>query len=137
MAPLIAAAARYIGVSWVLNNVVGNPSDAVSNYFNPTIASAQPVGGSNSISEYTAGFYRFNVQTLAPSDMDMRALDDYFESFGYNIQQFRTVNLKVRDSFTYVKTRDAQVTASNLETANQLAAMLNNGCKFWAGEIGE
>lgn len=137
MIPLVAAAARYIGVSWVANNVIGNPADAATNYFNPTIASAQPTGGGNTIAEYAAGFYGFSVQTLAPSDMDMRALDDYFESFGYNVQQFRTVNLKVRDTFTYIKTRDAQVTAANLETANQLAAMLNSGCKFWVNEIGE
>lgn len=135
MIPLVAAAARYVGISWVMNNVVGADGIA-SNFFDPKIATAKPTGSNNGLSDYAAGRYRFSVQTIAPSDADMRALDDFFESFGYNIQQFRTVNLAVRDTFTYVKTRDAQVTAANLETANQLTAMLNAGCKFWKTEIG-
>lgn len=135
MSPLVAYAARFIGVSWTANNVVGS-SGVAQNFFNPQITTAPPLGGSGDFATFFAGQYRFAMQTIAPTDKDMRALDDFFESFGYNVQQFRTVNLKVRNTFTYVKTRDAQVTSTNLETANQLSAMLNSGCKFWASEIG-
>lgn len=135
MIPVIAAAARYVGISWVMNNVVGS-GGAAQNFFNPQITSSPPAGGTGTFPEFYCGLYRFTMQTLAPSNQDMAALDDYFESFGYNVQQFRKVNIKVRDTFTYIKTRDAQVTASNLEAANQMAAMLNGGCKFWVTEIG-
>lgn len=136
MIPLVAAAARYIGISWVMNNVVGTNGIA-QNFFDPQIATAPSTGTGNQISDYSAGRYHFAVKTLAPSDKDMQALDDFFESYGYNVQLFTYVNLKVRNNFTYIKTSDAQVTAANLETANQMAAMLNAGIKFWASdEIG-
>lgn len=135
MVPLVAAAARYVGVSWVMNNVVG-ANGAAQNLFNPQVTTSPPLGGVGDFPTFFSGQYRFNIQTLAPSDKDMKALDDYFESFGYNIQSFGTVNLKVRGTFTYIKTRDAQVTSTNLEAANQMAAMLNGGIKFWATEIG-
>lgn len=120
---------------WALNNVV-NVTPAIQNYFQPKVITPAPLGGRATYAEYTTGFYKFQMQTLAPSDKDMRALDDYFEAYGYNVQIFGKVNLKVRDTFTYIKTRDAQVTSPNLAAANQMAAMLNAGCKFWVTEIG-
>lgn len=135
MIPLIAAAARFVGISWVMNNVV-NATDPLTNLFNPKITGSPPIPQGGSFANLYSGLYQYQMQPLAPSDKDMKALDDYFESFGYNVQSFGDVNLKVRGTFTYIKTRDAQVTASNLEAANQMAAMLNNGIKFWATEIG-
>lgn len=135
MIPLLATAARYIGISWVAKNVIG-ASGVAENLLDPLVKTPPPSGGSGSFPEFYSGLFQFQIQTLAPTNADMKALDDYFESFGYNISQYREINLKVRSTFTYIKTRDAQVTAENMETVNQLTAMLNSGCKFWATEIG-
>lgn len=121
--------------AWALNNVV-NVTPAINNFFQPQVITPAPLGGGGTYAEYTTGFYKFQMQTLAPSDRDMKALDDYFEAYGYNVQTFGKVNLKVRDTFTYIKTRDAQITCKNLQAGNQMAAMLNAGCKFWVTEIG-
>lgn len=140
-APLLATGAGRFVAGWAAANllqpVIGGQG-IVGQLFNPNIVTPPPPGGAGDIGRFNAGLYKIGVQVLAPSDKDMKALDDFFESYGYNVQRFGEVNLNVRSgSFTYIKTRDAQVTAANQETVNQMSAMLNSGIKFWsADEIG-
>lgn len=130
--PMIAGAAA----GQIANSAIGQPFEWLENLFNPAIITSPVPANDNSFAAFVSGQYHFNVQVLAPSDADIQGLDDFFESYGYNVSRFQVPNLKVRGNFTYVKTRDAVVKSSNYLAAQQMAAMLNNGCKFWVGDIG-
>lgn len=112
-------------------------SDFSNNLFDPRVELSKPAPSSDAFAEYALTNYFFRLMILAPSDKDIQSIDDFFESFGYNVGLFKVPNLKVRGTFTYVKTRDAQVTSNVKMAAEQMAALLNNGCKFWVGEIGK
>lgn len=122
------------GASWASKNVLGT-SDWLRNQFDPNIKTTPTTPISSDISSFTARLYDFRVQVLAPSDGDIKALDDFFEAYGYNVQKFETPNLNVRTNFTFVKTRDAVVYSTNRLAAEQMAAMLNSGTKFWRNKI--
>jgi len=132
--PIVAGLTGVSGVSWIAKNVIG--TDWLENIFTPKISTPKNTVVNANFSSYTSNLYHFRIQILAPSDKDIKALDDFFESYGYRVNIFGTPNLKVRGNFTFIKTRDAVVKSSNINAANQLASMLNNGCKFWSNEIG-
>lgn len=120
----------------VAHSAIGEPLSWLENYFNPEIIIPPSSGVNNDYSAYVTGAYKFRLQVIAPSNEDIKALDDFFESFGYRIDRFKLPVLNVRSTFTYIKTRDASVSSSNINAAKQMQALLNAGCKFWIGEIG-
>lgn len=112
-------------------------SKFVGEMFNPDVLNKSSQGSMPNLSAFFQGQYRFEVFIQKPSDTDLKAIDDFFESYGYNVSMFATPKLDVRDNFTYVKTRDSVVTGQcPYEAIQQLQTMLDNGCKFWKGEIG-
>ena len=124
------------GVGWIARNVLGT-TGWLENTLSPNIETGKATTINANIASYSAGLYAFRSQVLAPSDADIKGIDDFFESYGYNVNRFEKPNLKVRSTFTYIKTKDAVVYSSNLNAAQQMAAMLNDGCKFWVGDIGK
>mgnify|MGYP006268439055 FL=1 len=121
---------------WIQNNVIGGEG-LVKNFFDPQIQVSPALTINGTAADYASERYCFITQVLAPTDKDIKALDDFFESFGYRVDLFKKPNLALRSTFTYVKTNGAVVYSSNKPAAAQMAAMLNNGCKFWKGDIGK
>lgn len=123
---------------FLLGGVVsGLLSSLLSQAMDPNTNKVNMVGSMSNLSAFFQGQYRFEVFIEKPSDTDLKAIDDFFESYGYNVSTFAVPKLDVRDSFTYVKTRDAVVSGQcPQEAINQLKYMLDNGCKFWKGSIG-
>lgn len=132
--PLLPYAAGVAG-SWIGANLIGL-SDFLGNVVDPKITTPKSSNSYNTFADYTLGNYRFKYFILAPSNEDIQGIDDFFESYGYRINRFQVPKLNVRATFTYVKTKDAQVTSSVRQAAEQMAAMLNAGYKFWSTEIG-
>lgn len=135
VAPLIPYAAGIVG-SWIGANVIGL-SDFLGNAVDPKIITPKNSTSYNTFVDYILGNYQFKYYILAPSNEDIKAIDDFFESYGYRVNKFDVPKLNVRDTFTFVKTKDAQVTSSVRQAAEQMTAMLNAGYKFWVTEIGE
>lgn len=143
VAPLLAGAGRLAALagvsftaSWVERNVVG-ASGWLQNVVDPVIRDSVVLPTRGDVGAWFSEQYYFGIHLLAPSNEDIKALDDFFESYGYNVSRFMEPNLKVRGTFTYIKTRDAVVISSNVKARQQMEAMLNAGTKFWAGEIGK
>lgn len=109
----------------------------LENALDPKMVMAPAMGNDGSLAAFSAERYKFITQVIAPSSMDIAALDDFFEAYGYRVDLFMKPNLALRDNFTYIKTRDCVVYSSIKPAADQMAAMLNNGYKFWKGEIGK
>lgn len=138
MIPLVAGA-----VGGVASNILGKAvsalgvDDWLNNMISPKIKKPEAMPNNGSIFAYLEGLYNFYYMPLVPSDTDIKAVDDFFESYGYRVDRFDVPNLNVRGNFTYVKTRDAVVKCNVRQAAEQMTILLNNGCKFWTGEIGE
>lgn len=134
---VVGQAATSIGGK-LINSVVGNAGGLISETFDPTVKFTQLGVSSPDFSTFCAGGYIFQLEVYAPTDEDIKSLNDFFDNYGYNVSQYMDVKLKVdgRFNFTYVKTKDAQVKCVNMNAAQQMAAMLNGGCRFWVGEIG-
>jgi len=136
MALPILASLGWTAAGWLTSNAIGL-SDALSSIVAPKIIDTPNAPSSNNLSTYVTNGYAFRLQILAPSDRDIQGIDDFFESYGYRVDRFALPNLKVRGSFTFVKTRDAVVYSSVKKASEQMAQMLNSGTKFWVGEIGQ
>lgn len=138
--PLIGKAGALIGISfttsWIERNVIG-ASGWLQNVVDPVIRDSVVMPSRGDVGAWFSEQYYFGIHLLAPSNEDIKALDDFFESYGYNVSRFMKPNLKVRSTFTYIKTRDAVVYSSNIKAMQQMQAMLNGGTKFWVGEIGK
>lgn len=135
MLPLLIGLLGGGGVSWISRNVLGT-QEWLNNKFDPEIKTSPSLSVNGTVSEWFSERYYFGIHLLAPSNKDIQALDDFFEAYGYNVNLFQVPNLKVRGTFTYVKTRDAVVYSTNAQASKQMCAMLNSGTKFWVGEIG-
>lgn len=120
-----------------VSSLTGSPLSWLDNLTHPEIIHPNNTSHGSTYSAYATSRYDFRCFVLAPSDDDIKALDDFFESYGYNVSRFQVPKLNVRGTFTFIKTRDAVVSSDNYNASQQMAAMLNNGCKFWTGEIGE
>lgn len=109
----------------------------LENALDPKMVLSPAMGNDGSLAAFSAGRYNFITQVIAPSSKDIKALDDFFEAYGYRIDQFIVPNIGLRSNFTYVKTKDCVVYSKIKPAADQMAAMLNNGYKFWKTEIGK
>lgn len=126
--------AKAVG-GFLENNLVAQ--GWLSNYLDPEISASPAMGNDGSLAAFASERYKFIMQVLAPSAKDIKALDDFFEAYGYRIDQFIVPNIGLRSNFTYVKTRDCVVYSPIKPAADQMAAMLNSGYKFWKTEIGK
>lgn len=135
MIPLLPAVAGS-AAGWLTNNVF-SLTDALNNFISPQIITPAPRNTGSALAGFLLNEYDFKFMVFAPSNDDLQGIDDFFTSYGYRVDRFQVPKLNVKTPFTFVKTRDAQVTSSVREAAEQMAAMLNAGCKFWQSEIGQ
>lgn len=84
-----------------------------------------------------AGFYSFQINRYSPTEHYFKVLDDFFDRWGYVVNETRKIALNVRSNFTYVKTGDCVITGKAPQIAiAEISNMLNSGCTFWQVEIG-
>src|SRR5699024_1143830 len=101
-------------------SLVGVASDWLSNFFNPKTDVNLQSTNNASLSSYLTGGFNFYVKYLAPTDDDIRAIDDFFTAYGYRVDRFMKPNLGLRSDFTYVKTRSAVVKSSVWQAQEQM-----------------
>lgn len=134
----IAAQGAVLGASFATgSDVVNTAFETVSDLIMPNTQVNSLNSNGGSVPDYLSGNnYLPVIQMYSPVEKDLKSIDDFFESYGYNISEFKEPKLDVRDNFTYVKTGNAQVTGSNYNANMQMSMMLNSGCKFWKTDIG-
>lgn len=73
-----------------------------------------------------------------PTQRDIKAIDNYFTYYGYNISQMFTPNPGLRDKVTYIQCEPAFKKAPSNQYYSQFVNQLRNGVRFWKnGLIGE
>lgn len=72
------------------------------------------------------------IQRVGLSAQRARAIDDYFDRYGYATNRLKVPNISSRPAWNYVKTAGATVTGiSNFDALQDIQNMLNRGVTFW------
>lgn len=73
-------------------------------------------------------FTRYNIKAQFA-----RVIDDYFDMYGYAINQVKKPNLRNRPNWNYIKTIGANITGKNISQSDILALknMFDNGVTLW------
>lgn len=89
--------------------------------------------GSN---DFAFGRMCFRGGLMTQPESYLKAIDKYFDMYGYTMNQHRLVNNHVRTRWTYVKTRGCTV-EGNLpaDDADYICACYDNGIRFWSDTV--
>lgn len=95
------------------------------------------LGGSQNADINTAcalGKYGFQIIYYMCQQYIMKSVDDYFDRFGYKVNQLKLINRKARPKWTYIKTHEVHLnsdTGFNMQARNYIQGILNTGVTFW------
>lgn len=94
------------------------------------------VGGNTSNSDVNLAVaqqgYGFYIRVYTPLLDRFRAVDSFFDRFGYKVCRLKTPNINTRPCWNYVKTSEAHVSGTfPYVYKQQVEGLLNNGCTFW------
>lgn len=65
--------------------------------------------------------------------VDAEKIDEYFDMYGYAINNIGLPTRKIRDKYTFIKTNGLRVNGNiPAEAVEEISAMYNNGVTFWA-----
>ena len=86
------------------------------------------------------GAFNISIRKVAPVETELTRIDDYFTAYGYAMNVIGTPHVKIRDRFTYIKTRGARHTpkydANNTdgipaEYMEEINNLFDTGVRFW------
>lgn len=61
-----------------------------------------------------------------------KIIDDYFEHYGYKVNEFKTLSIFGRPYFNYVKTTMCEIEGDiPTDAVEKIKGLFNNGCTFW------
>ena len=77
--------------------------------------------------------FKIDVIKYQVDKASLKRIADYFHRYGYKVNKYQRINLKVCDKFTYVKTGICNIQGENIpkDFLNQIRAIFNNGLTFW------
>ena len=106
-----------------------------------TIGSAKATGAAVSgtqsggnIFDIGQNAWGFKVVYYTVQNYIMRQIDQYFDRFGYRVNQLKKLELENRPYWTYVKTAECHVSSESgipFVSQNAINSMFQRGCTFW------
>lgn len=128
------------GLGQVMTGMTGTISEAMDLY--KTVKSAQASGatvrGTGSygpIFDVGQDSWGFKVTYLTPQNYIMRSIDQYFDRFGYRVNQLKKLELENRPIWTFIKTAECHVVSKTrgVPFISELAInnMFNHGVTMW------
>lgn len=75
---------------------------------------------------------RFSIYKMTITYNYAKRIDDYFSTYGYKVNEFKTPNVTGRTYWNYVKTLECNLEGNIPQVyLNKLKEMFNNGVTFW------
>lgn len=119
---------------------LGNTAFSIANTLNQkTIASTMPpqAHGANSntslLSQQRKDFYFYN---LTIEKEFARIIDDYFDMFGYAVHEVKVPNIKGREYWNFVQTKECKVKGVlPSPSARHIEDIFNIGIRFWHSDV--
>lgn len=121
----------------VLGSHVANAIGVLAEGYRASIAS-DITGGSfeTGSNDFAFGRMCFRGGLMTQPESYLKAIDKYFDMYGYTMNQHRLVNNHVRTRWTYVKTRGCTVEGSlPADDADYICACYDNGIRFWSDTV--
>ena len=77
--------------------------------------------------------FKIDLIKYQVDNASLNKIANYFHRYGYKVNKYQRINLKVCDKFTYVKTGICNIQGNNIpkDYLNQIRAIFNNGLTFW------
>lgn len=133
------------GVSIATGNIVGGTLGAIgmASQVNNMLMSAtqgsktRGVQGSSTDTAWRVKAVYFKQMSVTREYAEM--IDDFFERYGYAVCKIRTPNRNARPHWTYIKTRDIDLSGSvPSDDLAKIASIYNKGITFWrnGAEVG-
>ena len=123
---IVEGGSQYLGGLQQITN-------AIYQRYLASLIPAQFRGNANSGDAWSSASqitYRFNYMSIRSEFA--RAIDHYFDMFGYKVAGIRGINTKTRSNWNYIKTIDVNI-LGNIPQADmqRLKALYNNGFTIW------
>ena len=119
--------ASYVGTTLnAIKNTVSGASYRAS--LEPDQINGETTGDVNfSIGRCGFTYYKMSVRAEVA-----RVIDNYFDMFGYKVARMKTVNIKTRTNWNYIKCNQINVVAAiPQEDLEEIKQMFLNGVTFW------
>lgn len=134
----IAGKAGFIG------NAIGTTAKAMGNSYNYISSLAAQIAEHKEVPNTLSGSFDenmgyiidcvgFNLTRVRVSDFIAQRIDHYFSAYGYKINDWKEVKLKVRDNWTFVKTAGCAIEPDHIPTMfeEQINKIFDSGITFW------
>lgn len=96
------------------------------------VNSQRAVGNKSTSAMSTMGNHMIQLQSMCVQTQYARAIDSYFDKYGYKLNAISTPNQRIRPHWTYVKTVGCNVKASlPASIVAQINAIHDAGITFW------
>ena len=90
------------------------------------------LGGNSGAINQLAATVGFGTKCYGLMPDQIRALDDFFDRFGYNVSRLKVPNMSGRGAWNYVKTRSVALAGDvPAEDMLKLKLMFDGGVRFW------
>ena len=139
----IAGKAGFIG------KAIGTTANAMGNAYNYISSLAAQnaehkevpnslVGTFDGYMNLCASRYSFTLYNMTVANHIAQRIDNYFSAYGYKINDWKEVKLKVRNNWTFVKTAGCAIEPDHIPTMfeEQINAIFDNGITFWSNTSG-
>lgn len=121
----------------VVGSQVANAIGVLAEGYRASIA-GDITGGSfeTGSNDFAFGRMCFRGGLMTQPESYLKAIDKYFDMYGYTMNQHRLVNNHVRTRWTYVKTRGCTIEGSlPTDDADYICACYDNGIRFWSDTV--
>lgn len=135
----IAGKAGFIG------NAIGTTANAMGNTYNYISSLAAQnaehkevpnslVGSFDGYMNLCASRYSFTLYNMSVTNHIAQRIDHYFSAYGYKINDWKEVKLKVRDNWTFVKTAGCAIEPDHIPSMfeEQINKIFDSGITFWS-----
>ena len=135
----IAGKAGFIG------NAIGTTSNAMGDTYNFISSQMAQVAEHKEVPNTVVGTfdgymnlcasrYSFTLYNMTVANHIAQRIDHYFSAYGYKINDWKEVKLKVRDNWTFVKTAGCAIEPDHIPSMfeEQINKIFDSGITFWS-----
>lgn len=131
------------------NDVRQSEAKTALNFANDVVTTPRPVpisaGNGNDMGSalMANNLFKLSFKKVAPVEEELVRIDNYFTAYGYAQNAIKMPHVKLRNRFTYIKTKGARNTPKFSSTndagipaeyMSEINACYNAGIRFWVGQ---
>lgn len=136
--PVLAAS----GIADIGNAIASNRAnvekfEAEINNLKASGATVNGIGSFSSLLDIAAESWGFKIIYYCTQEYTLRAIDNFFDRFGYRVNKLKKLELENRPIWTYIQTAECHVvpkTGIPIIYQNQINQMFNSGVTMWKYE---